>query len=87
MADGRSLPVTHPELIAYKTGTRTAIVVYDDSFEFIDLLLATGLKFRRARERRSPLLPRTTRAASDAPDGRILTPAKIAGDDHDHHRR
>jgi hypothetical protein len=50
MADGRSIPVTHPELIAYKTGSRTAIVVYDDSFEFIDPLLATGVKFRELEE-------------------------------------
>jgi hypothetical protein len=50
MADGRSIPVTHPELIAYKTGSRTAIVVYDDSFEFIDLLLATGMKSRELEE-------------------------------------
>ncbi len=50
MADGRAIPVTHPELIAYKTGTRTAIVVHDDSFEFIDLLLATGIKFRELEE-------------------------------------
>ncbi len=53
MADGRALPVTHPELIAYKTGTRTAIVVYDDSFEFIDLLLATGIQFRELEEAHS----------------------------------
>jgi hypothetical protein len=50
MADGRALPVAHPELIAYKSETRTAIVVYDDSFEFIDLLLATGIKFRELEE-------------------------------------
>ena len=43
---GARPPVTHLELIAYKTGSRTAIVVYDDSFEFIDLLLATRLSSR-----------------------------------------
>ncbi|MEJ7638227.1 MAG: hypothetical protein WKF75_09705, partial [Singulisphaera sp.] len=50
MADGRALPVAHPELIAYKSETRTAIVVYDESIEFIDLPLATGLKFRELEE-------------------------------------
>jgi len=50
MADGRALPVTHPELIAYKTGSRTAIVVYEDSFEFLDLLLILLANSYGARE-------------------------------------
>jgi hypothetical protein len=37
-------------LIAYKAGTRTAVVMYGDSFEFIDLLLATGLEYRNVEE-------------------------------------
>ena len=50
MADGREIAVAHPELIAYKAGTRTAVVMYGDSFEFIDLLLATGLEYRNVEE-------------------------------------
>jgi hypothetical protein len=46
MADGREITVTHPELIAFKEGTRTAVVMSGDSFEMIDLLLATGLEYR-----------------------------------------
>jgi hypothetical protein len=50
MAEGREIPVAHPELIAYKAGTRTAVVVYGDSFEFIDLLLAIGLRYQHLEE-------------------------------------
>jgi hypothetical protein len=46
MADGREIPVAHPEVLAYQEGTRTAVVMDGDSFEFIDLLLATGLDYR-----------------------------------------
>ena len=49
-ADGRTIAVAHPEWIAYKAGTRTAVVMYGDSFEFIDLLLATGLEYRNVEE-------------------------------------
>jgi len=44
MADGRAIPVPHPELIAYKSGSRTAVIVDGDAFESIDLLLATRLR-------------------------------------------
>ncbi|MBV8557209.1 MAG: hypothetical protein JO355_01335 [Planctomycetaceae bacterium] len=50
MADGREILVAHPELIAHKAGTRTAVVVSGDSFEFIDLLLATGLRDQNIEE-------------------------------------
>ena len=50
MADGREIAVTQPELIASKAGTRTAVVMDGDSFEMIDLLLATGLESRNVAE-------------------------------------
>jgi hypothetical protein len=40
LADGRKVPVEHPELIAHKAGSRTAVVVRGDGFEHIDLPLA-----------------------------------------------
>lgn len=42
--------MTHPEWIAYQAGTRTAVVMDGDSFEMIDLLLATGLESRNVDE-------------------------------------
>ena len=47
LADGRSIPVDHPELLAIATGGRTiSVAVHDDAFEVIDLLLVTSLKPR-----------------------------------------
>ena len=47
MADGRSIPVDHPELLAMTTGGRTiSVAVHEDAFEVIDLLLVTSLKPR-----------------------------------------
>jgi len=44
LADGRSLPVDHPEFLAY-TGARTVFVgMPDDSFHVIDILLITGIE-------------------------------------------
>ncbi len=45
MADGRVLPVKHPELVMITPGGRTiGVVVHDDAIAIIDLLLVTSLR-------------------------------------------
>ena len=45
LADGRSLPVRHPEFLAITPPGRTVIVTKKDgTFEVIDLLLVTSLR-------------------------------------------
>ena len=47
LADGRSIPVDHPELLAMTPGGRTiGVAVHEDAIEVIDLLLVTSLKPR-----------------------------------------
>lgn len=47
LGDGQSLPVEHPEMLAYAPKSRTATVYRKDgSFEIVDLLLVTGLDVR-----------------------------------------
>jgi hypothetical protein len=47
LADGRSLPVEHPEVLAIPPPGRTIIVALaDGTFEVVDLLLVTSLKAR-----------------------------------------
>ncbi|MCE9527796.1 MAG: hypothetical protein K8R36_17270 [Planctomycetales bacterium] len=47
LADGRSIPVEHPELLVVTSGGRTiGVAVEDDAIEVIDLLLVTSLKPR-----------------------------------------
>ncbi len=47
MADGREIPVVHPELaLASSTGRTTVVVQPDDTFKIIDLLLVTDLEYR-----------------------------------------
>jgi len=48
LADGRSLPVEHPEFLSQSAGGRTlAVAVPDtDAIEVVDLLLVTSLKQR-----------------------------------------
>jgi hypothetical protein len=57
LADGRVLPVPHPEFLAIVPPGRTVGVAGDDgAIETIDLLLVTGLKPRsngHARKRRA----------------------------------
>jgi hypothetical protein len=46
LADGRELPVPHPEFLAFNGKSRTAIVTDDgDGFEVVDLLLVVSLSF------------------------------------------
>jgi hypothetical protein len=45
LADGRSLPVPHPEFLAITPPGRTVIVTKKDgTFEIVDLLLVTTLR-------------------------------------------
>jgi hypothetical protein len=45
MANGRSLPVRHPELVFITPGGRTiGVSVHEDAIEIIDLLLVTSLQ-------------------------------------------
>jgi hypothetical protein len=47
LADGRSIPVNHPELLSFSTTGRTiALGVPDGTIEIVDLLLVTSLKPR-----------------------------------------
>ena len=47
LAEGRSLPVEHPELLALNLPGRTISVgLSDGTFEIVDLLLVTSLKQR-----------------------------------------
>ena len=56
LADGRTLPVEHPEFLSRTPGGRTiAVGLADDSHEIVDLLLVVSLKPRtngKARRRR-----------------------------------
>jgi hypothetical protein len=46
LADGRSLPVRHPEFLAFNPKGRIAIVIDEhDGAEFVDLLLVVSLSF------------------------------------------
>ena len=45
MADGRSLSVQHPEMVAITSGGRTiGVAATDERIEIVDLLLVTSLK-------------------------------------------
>ena len=48
LGDGQSLPVKHPEFLAYAPNSRTMTVYQEDgSFQIVDLLLVTGLEVGR----------------------------------------
>jgi hypothetical protein len=57
LADGRSLPVEHPEVLAIPPAGRTiAVALADGTFEFVDVRHVTSLKPRpdgNSRRRRS----------------------------------
>jgi hypothetical protein len=42
---GREIQVTHPEAIAYRGGRTAVVVLPDDRFEIIDLLLVESLEW------------------------------------------
>ena len=55
LADGRNVPVHHPEFVAASPSGRTVIVYQpDDSFNIIDLLLVTDLEVNGNGKRRRP---------------------------------
>jgi hypothetical protein len=48
LADGREIPVTHPELLALSPDGRTAAVfVPGEGFEILDVPLVTGISVKR----------------------------------------
>jgi len=52
LADGRKVPVTHPESIAINPSGRTTVVVRpDDGWNVVDLLLVTDLDFGESDSR------------------------------------
>ncbi len=49
LADGRTIPVEHPEFIMTAPIGRTIVIAQpDDTFNIIDLLLVTDLEIKRA---------------------------------------
>jgi hypothetical protein len=45
LADSRTLPVNHPEMMMFSQSGRTVVVsLPDDTFEIIDLLLVTSIR-------------------------------------------
>ena len=54
LADGRSLPAAHPELLAITPPGRTiGVGLEDGTIEIVDLMLVTSLKPRRSGRSRS----------------------------------
>lgn len=54
MADGRAIPVVHPEQVAMHPQSRTVVVDQpNESMHIIDLLLVTGLEFGNAAEKQA----------------------------------
>ena len=48
LADGRNIPVVHPEMVLYPpSGQEVIIYQPDDSFDFIDVFQITSLKLRK----------------------------------------
>ena len=46
MADGRRLPVRHPDFVAFNPRGRTCVVIDEsDEFDIVDLLLVSSLNF------------------------------------------
>lgn len=55
LADGRTLRVEHPEFMAMMPGGRAIIVVLDDdSWQVVDLLLVVSLGFGSKDSKRKP---------------------------------
>jgi len=44
LADGRSLPVDHPEFLAFTGGRTVLLGTSDDSFHVLDILMITGVE-------------------------------------------
>jgi hypothetical protein len=54
LADGRSIPVDHPEFVSQTASGRTiGVAVDNDAIEVVDLLLVTGLRPLRGGGRKS----------------------------------
>ena len=44
LADGRSLPLDHPEFLAFTGGRTVFLGMADDSFHILDILMITGIE-------------------------------------------
>jgi len=44
LADGLSLPVDHPEFLAFSGGRTVFLGMADDSFHILDILMITGVE-------------------------------------------
>ena len=54
LADGRSIPVPHPEFLAFNGKSRTAVVTDEgEGFEVVDLLLVDSLSFEAEKAAKS----------------------------------
>jgi hypothetical protein len=49
MADGRTIEVTHPEIVAYRGGRVAVVMNADESLEIIDLLLVPSILVQTGR--------------------------------------
>ncbi len=52
LADGRAIPVRHPEFLSHSPAGRTLVVhKLDETFEIIDLLLVASLEVMNGKQR------------------------------------
>lgn len=49
LADGRSILVDHPELLAYSGGRTVLVAQPDDSFHVLDILMITGIEISNGK--------------------------------------
>ena len=49
LADGRSLDVKHPEMLAHEGGRTVIVYVASERFEIVDLLLVSSLEIINGR--------------------------------------
>lgn len=48
LADGRALPVEHPDLLAFEDGARTVVLCQRESLlEVVDLMLVLSIRFNQ----------------------------------------
>ena len=46
LADGRSFPVPHPELMLAAPGMRIVVVAHEKTYDLVDLLLVTSVELK-----------------------------------------
>jgi hypothetical protein len=52
LTDGRTVPVSSPDVIWVPPVPRTFVVYHEDAYHFLDLRLVTSLEFQRGERRR-----------------------------------